>query len=104
MTRAPQLAPSWLPRQQRRRIDRELHRLMRRDACSICGSPHRHNSRTVGGLDMHGTAVVAGECCSERVATIFGMGHYVSHYYDFLLPIPTGLTDEQTVAKRQKTI
>ena len=46
MNRAPNsLAPSWLPRQQRRHIDRQLRRLMRPGTCSICGSPFRHNSR-----------------------------------------------------------
>ena len=42
------LAPPWLPRQQRRRIDRQLRRLMRRDTCSVCGTPfriqHRHRN------------------------------------------------------------
>jgi hypothetical protein len=41
-----QLAPSWLPRQQRRHVDRQLRRLLRRDVCSICGNTFKHNSRT----------------------------------------------------------
>ena len=74
MSRAPdQLAPSWLPRQQRRRIDRELHKLLRRDVCSICGSTFKHNSRTASGFDAHGNVAVAGECCIDRVVEIFGL-------------------------------
>src|SRR5262245_19520806 len=86
MTRAPQLAPSWLPRRQRRRINSELYKLLHRDTCSICGSPHKHNSRTKSGLDAHGNVVVAGECCTGRVVVPFGMGQYVTRHYDFLSP------------------
>jgi len=86
MTRAPELAPSWLPRQQRRRINRQLHRLLRRDACSICGSALKHNSRTTSGLDAQGKVVLAGECCTSRVAVTFGRGLYSDRKYDFLLP------------------
>jgi len=85
MSRAPdQLAPSWLPRQQRRRIDRELRKLLRRDVCSVCGSAFKHNSRTASGLDGRGNVVLAGECCSDRVAQIFGAGFYTTREYDFL--------------------
>jgi len=67
--RAPvQLAPSWLPRQQRRRIDRQLYRLLHRDVCSVCGSPFKHNSRTTSGLDAQGNAALTGECCFDRLA------------------------------------
>jgi len=87
MSRAPdQLAPSWLPRQQRRRIDRELHKLLHHDVCSVCGSALKHNSRTVSGLDAQGNVVLAGECCMSRVAEIFGLGHYSKRQYDFLSP------------------
>jgi hypothetical protein len=86
MSRAPeQLAPSWLPRQQRRRINRQLHRLLRRDVCSVCGSLFKHNSRTTSGLDTQGSVVVAGECCTSRVAVVFGWGLYSDRHYDFLL-------------------
>jgi hypothetical protein len=43
-------APGWLPRQQRRRIDRELDKLIQRDVCSLCGAPFKHNTRTAPGL------------------------------------------------------
>src|SRR5262245_22855677 len=86
MSRAPeQLAPSWLPRQQRRRINHQLHRLLRRDVCSVCGSLFRHNSRTTSGLDAQGSVVVAGECCMSRVTVVFGLGFYSDRHYDFLL-------------------
>jgi hypothetical protein len=113
MTRAPKLAPSWLPRHERRRIDNELYKLLHTDNCSICGSPLRHNSRTMSGFDAHGTLVLAGECCSDRVTISFGMGHYCNRAYDFLSPtntkssINTKWTNEQIVeaiAVRQKAI
>ena len=80
----PELAPAWLPRQQRRRIDRTLRKLFRRGTCSICDSPLKHNSRTLSGLDAHGIVVVAGECCMSRVTKIFGLGFYSGRKYDFL--------------------
>ena len=77
MSRAPeQLAPSWLPRQQRRRINRQLHRLLQRDVCSVCGDPLKHNSQTTSGLDAQGNVVVAGKCCASQVAIVFGLGLY----------------------------
>jgi hypothetical protein len=85
MSRAPELAPYWLPRQQRRRINRQLHRLLHRDVCSVCGSPFKHNSRTASGLDAQGDVVVAGECCTSRVGVAFGWGLYSDRRYDFLL-------------------
>ena len=80
----PELAPSWLPRQQRRRIDRELHKLLHRGTCSICSSPLKHNSRTASGLDANGNVVVAGECCISQVVKPFGLGFYSGRKYDFL--------------------
>jgi hypothetical protein len=74
MTRAPELAPSWLPRRQRRAVDRQLHKLFQRGVCSICSSPFKHNSCTASGFDAHGKVVLAGECCLDRVAQIFALG------------------------------
>jgi hypothetical protein len=85
MTRVPELAPSWLPRQQRCRIGRQLRKLFRRDVCSICGSSFKHNSQTVSGLDAQGKVVLAGECCTSRVAVTFGRGLYSGRKSDFLL-------------------
>jgi hypothetical protein len=76
MTPPPEPAPSWLSRQQRRRIDRQLRKLIRPGVCSICSRPFEHNSRTAGGLDAHDNVVLAGECCFGRVVKIFGMGLY----------------------------
>jgi hypothetical protein len=87
MTRAPdQLAPSWLPRQRRRHVNRALQKLFRRDTCSLCGSPFRHNSGTASGLDAQGNVALAGECCFDRLAEVFGMGFYSDRHYDFLMP------------------
>jgi hypothetical protein len=113
MTRAPQLAPSWLPRQQRRRVDRELSKLVRRNVCSICGSPLKHNHCTALGFEAEGNVAVAGECCFDRLALVFARGFYSDRHYDFLTPrIPAAdgakeLTNEQVaraIAAYQKTI
>jgi hypothetical protein len=112
MNRAPDLAPPWLPRQRRRHINRALHKLFQRNACSVCGSPFKHNSRTASGLDAHGTVVLTGECCLDWVARIFGFGFYSARQYDFLVPArpaPAGaeLTPEQIaegIALYQKVI
>jgi hypothetical protein len=71
-------------RTSRRRIDRHLRKLYHSDNCFICGSPFRHNSQTVGGIDAQGTIVLAGECCSDKVAVIFTQGVYSKRNYDFL--------------------
>ena len=87
MSRAPDsLAPSWLPRQQRRYIDRRLRQLMRRDTCSVCGSKLKHNTRTFSGLDTQGNVALAGECCADQVTNIFRMGFFSHRKYDFLSP------------------
>ena len=114
MTRAPdQLAPSWLPRQQRRWIDAQLRKLFHSDVCSVCGSPFKHNSRTTGGLDAQGNVVLAGECCTDQVAAIFTQGFYSHRDYDFFQPRGTGastntdLTGEQianAIASYQEVI
>jgi len=68
MSRAPeQLAPSWLPRQQRRRINRQLHRLLQRDVCSVCGSLFKHNSRTTSGLDTQGSVGLDDEAVAHAL-------------------------------------
>ena len=72
MTRAGQLAPPWLPREQRRRIDHQLRRLMARDVCSVCGSPH--DGHMAVGLDKQGNAMWTCQRCVGQVATIFGRG------------------------------
>src|SRR5262245_45007676 len=87
MTRAtelPNLAPASLPRQQRRCVNRELHQLLRRNGCSICGKALAHNSTTASGFDAEGTTVVAGECCFNRLVVIFGLGLVSHRRYDFL--------------------
>jgi hypothetical protein len=72
-TETQSLAPPWLPRQQRRYLDRILNKLVRREACSICGSQWKHNSRTAYGLDRNGRIVAVGECCLNEVAVCNSM-------------------------------
>src|SRR5262249_61339750 len=87
MSRPPdQLAPSWLPRQQRRRIDRAVRKLIRHDVCSVCGSRFEHNTRTAPGLDAEGNPAVARECCIGRLTEIFAIAFYSKRHYDFLPP------------------
>jgi hypothetical protein len=74
--RIPELAPSRLPRQQRRHVDRALRKFMQRDRCSICGSPFQCNS--FGGFDTQGNVALVGECCINRVPTVFSLGLIVT--------------------------
>jgi hypothetical protein len=66
--------PSGLSRQQRRRLERELHKLSERHRCSFCGNSFPHASATAGGFDAHDNVVLAGDCCVSKVAKIFAMG------------------------------
>jgi hypothetical protein len=84
MSRAPDFAPSWLPRQQRRHVDRALRKLFQRNACSFCGEGFKHNHPSAAGFDAHGNVAVAGECCMSRIAVVFGSGLYSDRNYDFL--------------------
>jgi hypothetical protein len=87
MNRAPdRFAPSWLPRQQRRRVDRQLRKLFHRNACSFCGEGFKHNHPSAAGFDAQGNVAVACESCFDRLAKIFGMGLYSDRHYDFLMP------------------
>lgn len=87
MSRAPdQMAPSWLPRQRRRHVDRALRKLLHRNSCSLCGGSFKHNSPTASGFDAQGNVALAGECCIDRLSEIFLMGLYSDRKYDFLLP------------------
>src|SRR5262249_27497691 len=91
MNRAPdQFAPSWLPRQQRRHVDRALRKLLHRGVCSLCGGSFKHNSPTASGFDAQGIVAVAGECCFDRLTQVFGIGLYSDRQYDFLSPDDRG--------------
>jgi hypothetical protein len=72
MSRAPDQPR--LSRQQRRRLERELPKLLKTNACSFCGRPFPHASPTVGGFDARGNVVLTGECCVHQVAQIFTVG------------------------------
>jgi hypothetical protein len=110
MTRTS-LAPSWLPRSERRRIDSQLRKLLQSDLCSICSSPLKHNTRTTSGRDAQGDIVVAGECCADQVIEIFGMGFFSHRDYDFLTRTktspdtqPTGEQILNAIAAYQKAV
>jgi hypothetical protein len=93
MSRTPDsLAPSWLPRQRRRHVDRALRKLMRRETCSVCGTPFEPNTGTATGFDARGNAAVAGECCVGKLTEIFGLG------LNLPLSTSTGATDEARIA------
>ena len=87
MSRAPDpLAPPWLPRQQRRHVDRALRKLIHRNACSVCGVPFEPNTGTATGFDASGAVALVGECCTGKLTEIFGLG------FDF--PLPTSAARE----------
>jgi hypothetical protein len=99
----PSLAPSWLPRRQRRPLNKILDKLADREACSVCGSDWKHNSRTAYGLDSSGGIVVAGECCLDRVAIPLGYGFFSERRYDFLNPRVTPREPGVSPARRPET-
>jgi len=66
-----QFARSWLPRQQRRHIDRALRKLIHRNACSLCGQPFQPGTATAPGFDASGTVALAGECCVDKLTEIW---------------------------------
>jgi hypothetical protein len=84
----PQFAPSHLPRRSRRRLDRQFQKLVCAEVCSCCRAAIAHNARVTAGLDAHGNAVLAGECCTGRVHQIFAQGLSLHRTYDFL-PAPS---------------
>ena len=103
MTCTPnRMTPPRAPRQQRRHIESQLRKLFCSDNCSICGRPFGHNTKTIGGIDVQGTTVLAGECCHNKVAVTFTKGVYSKRQYDFLAPhAPTAgvkATSEQITA------
>ena len=77
-----------LSRAARRRADREITRLIKRDGdrCTICHAALTHNCKTYGGVTASGNAAITGECCASKLAFVHGAGFYLdrSHRYDFL--------------------
>jgi hypothetical protein len=73
-----------MSRQDRRRFEKEYKKLPKGDNCIICRKPFPHNSRTFGGLMSDGTTVLAGECCSGRLATVMVTGLYLTRSVDLL--------------------
>jgi hypothetical protein len=69
-----QFAPSRLPRQRRRHVDRALRKLVARNACLLCGSPFQPGTGTASGFDASGAVALAGQCCVSELTEIFGMG------------------------------
>lgn len=77
--------PPGLNRHARRRLDRELSRLMTLDRCSFCSEIFPHNGKSTGGVDQGGHAVLACEACADNVTVVTGSGLKVSggRNYDF---------------------
>jgi len=73
-----------MSRQDRRRFEKEYKKLPKGDNCMVCGKAFPHNSRTFGGLMADGTTVLAGECCSGRLATVMVTGLYLTGSIDLL--------------------
>jgi hypothetical protein len=73
-------------RSERRRMNRRLSELMKRDRCSICGAGLPHNTKTFGGLNKRGEVALAGECCVDQMAHLHGAGFFTHRAYDFLEP------------------
>jgi len=73
-----------MSRQDRRRFEKEFKKLPKGDNCMICGAQFPHNSKTFGGLTGDGRTVLAGECCSHRLAAIMVSGLYVTQLVDTL--------------------
>jgi hypothetical protein len=73
-------------------VDRALRKPMRRETCSVCGTPFEPNTSTAAGFDARGNAAVAGECCVGKLTEIFGLG------LNLPLSTSTGATDEARIA------
>ena len=73
-------------RQQRRRFERQLRKLIRAkgDNCSLCDAEFQHNSRSFGGYDQDGKIALVGECCVERLLEVHTVGLFSRRNYDFL--------------------
>ena len=77
-----------LSRAARRRADREITKLIKRDGdrCSLCHAALTHNCKTFGGVTASGAVAITGECCASKLAFVLGAGFYLdrNHRYDFL--------------------
>lgn len=74
-----------MSRQDRRRFEKEFKKLPKGDECMVCGKAFPHNSKTFGGLTADGKTVLAGECCSHRLATVMVSGLYLTQIVDTLV-------------------
>jgi hypothetical protein len=80
-----------LSRAERRRADREIAKLIKRDGdrCSICHAALIHNCKTYAGVTASGKAAITSECCASKLAFVLGAGFYADRArgaYDFLTP------------------
>lgn len=75
-----------MSRSQRRRFDSEFQKVLRTkgDNCNLCGRPFQHNDRTHGGFSMRDKVVVVGDCCRDKLATIYGGGVFSTRNNDVL--------------------
>src|SRR5262249_17073409 len=94
-----------MSRQQRRQFERQLRKLIKTkgDNCSLCGADFQHNCRTFGGLDQDGNIALVGECCVERLHTVYTAGLFSHRRYDFL-PLAKTYMDAASAQKRLRTL
>jgi hypothetical protein len=61
---------SRLDRRTRRRIERDLRKIMKADDehCTLCRRPFAHGDLTYGGATATGAAAVTGDCCAAQMA------------------------------------
>ncbi len=73
-------------RGERRKIDRAVKRLMetRGDNCTLCSREFQHNEKTFGGILDSGEVHLVGNCCSQKLARVVGMGLYLRHHTHLL--------------------
>jgi hypothetical protein len=81
---AAELVPGWLPRRHRRRVERELRRVLPLEACSLCRRAFPHNSEFLVGFDAGWHVQNVGGCCRHRVIEALACGLHLDKKYDFL--------------------
>lgn len=74
-----------MDRGERRRLDRELQRLVKKDGdrCTACHGDFPHNSKTYYGR-AGGRAAIVGDCCRLKLSVEVGTGLYVKGHYEGL--------------------
>ena len=72
-----------MTRQQRRRIEHGIVKLIERDGdrCSVCHAALRHNSRTYCGATSADIPALVGECCASKLEVVVAAGLYLTRSY-----------------------